>query len=291
MGVPQGSILGPLLFSIYVNDLPSAISLSDINMYADDTEIHFSNNDLSVVEKALQTDVDNVSVWLVVNRLKLNVSKSLCMLIGSRQRVSGLSLTITLDGATLKQVCSTKYLGVYLDQHLTWQVHVNYVFNRVRRKLFAMGRVKTSSQVLQLLYQAYIVPIIDYCDTVWSLSNSTDTGRLERLHSKFTSSIQSSDSFNLRSTLSERRVYHMALQVFKIVNNISPSYLHNTFSFAVNVSGRFGRNQHRLFVPRVRTNYGKRSLAYRGTVIWNRLPPALYSAKTVSAFKKLYCML
>jgi len=87
------------------------------------------------------------------------------------------------------------------------------------------------------------------------------------------------------------RVYHTALQGFKIVNNISPSYLHNTFSFAVNISGRFGRNQHRLFVPRVKTNYGKRSLAYGGTVIWNRLPPALYSAKTVSAFKKLYCML
>jgi len=188
------------------------------------------------------------------------------MFIGSHQRVSGLNLTITLDGAALKQVCSTKYLDVYLDQHLTWQVHVNYVFNRVRRKLFAIGQVKTSSQVLQLLYQAYIVPIIDCCDTVWSPSNSTDTRRLERLHSKFSSSIPSSDSFNLHSSLSERRVtvYHTALQVFKIVNNISPSYLHNTFSFAVDVTGCFGRNQHRLFVPRVRTDYGKRLLAYRG---------------------------
>ena len=96
--------------------------------------------------------------------------------------------------------------------------------------------------------------------------------------------LRSSDCFNLRLSQSERRVYHTALQVFKIVNNISPSYLHHTFSFAVDVTGRSGRNQHRLFVPRVRTNYGKRSLAYRGTAIWNRLPPALYSAKTVSAF-------
>ena len=148
-----------------------------------------------------------------------------------------------------------------------WQVHVNYVFNRIRRKLFAIGQVETSSQALQLLHQAYIVPIIDYCDTVWSPSNSNDTRRLERLHSKFTTSIPSSDCFNLHSSLSERRVYHMALQVFKIVNNISPSYLHHTFSFAVDVTGHSGRNQHRLFVFRVRTNYGKRSLAYRGTAI------------------------
>ena len=142
-----------------------------------------------------------------------------------------------------------------------------------------------------MFYQAYIVPILDYCDTVWFPSNSTDTRHHERHHSRFTASIPSSDCFNLHSSLSERRVYHMALQVFKIVNNISPSYLHHTFSFAVDVTGCSGKNQHRLFVPRVRTNFGKRSLAYRGTAIWNRLPPALYSAKTVSAFKKLYCML
>ena len=84
-------------------------------MYADDTELHFSHGDLSV-----QADVENVSTWLVVNRFKLNVIKSLCMLIGSRQRTGGLNLTIMLDGAILKQVCSTKYLGVYFDRHLTW---------------------------------------------------------------------------------------------------------------------------------------------------------------------------
>jgi len=89
------------------------------------------------------------------------------MLIGSRQRTGGLDRVITLDGIVLRQVCSTKYLGVYLDQHLTWQAHVDYVLSRVRQKLFAINRVKpASSQVLQLLYQAYILPIIDYCDTV-----------------------------------------------------------------------------------------------------------------------------
>ena len=290
VGVPQGSILGPLLFSIYVNDLPSVISLSDINMYADDMELHFSHGDLFVVEKTLQADVENVSTWLVVNRLKLNVIKSLCMLIGSCQRTGGLNLTIMLDGAILKQVCSTKYLGVYFDRHLTWQVHVDYVLGRVRRKLFAMNRVRpASSRVLQLLYQAYILPVLDYCDTVWLPSNSSSTRRLERLHSKFTSSFHSSDNFNFRSSLTERRTFHTAVQVFKILNKISPPYLHGIFSYAVDVTGRSGRNLHRLFVPSVRTNYGKQSLAYRGTAIWNRLPKALYSAKTVNGFKTLFC--
>ena len=99
VGVSQGSILGPLLFSIYVNDLPNVISLSNINMFADDTELHFSHRDLSTVEQTLQTDIDNASVWLVVNKLKLNVVKSLCMLVGSCQRINGKYLNLVLNGA------------------------------------------------------------------------------------------------------------------------------------------------------------------------------------------------
>ena len=116
---------------------------------------------------------------------------------------------------------------------------------------------------------------------MWSPSNSAGTHRLERLHSKFTSSLPSSDNFNLRLSLTERRTFHTALQVFKIVNRISPPYLHGVFLFAVDVTGRSSRNVHRLYVPSVRTNFGKWSLAFRGTAIWNRLPPALYGAKTV----------
>ena len=139
-----------------------------------------------------------------------------------------------------------------MDQHLTWQAHVDYVLSRVRRKLFAVNRVKpASSNVLQLLYRAYILPILDYCDTVRSPSNSAGTRRLERLHSKFTSSLPSSDNFNLRLSLTERHTFHTTLQVFKIVNRISPPYLHGVFSFAVDVTGRSGRNVHRLYVPSV----------------------------------------
>ena len=83
IGVPQGSILGPLLFSIYVNDLPNSISSCDINMYADDTELHYSNSQLERVEEVLQGELVKVSDWLTVNGFKLNIGKSVCMLIGT----------------------------------------------------------------------------------------------------------------------------------------------------------------------------------------------------------------
>ena len=91
----------PYFFSIYVNDLPSVtvISLSDTIMYADDIDLHFSHSDLSVVENILHADAENVSTWLIVNRLRLNVIKSLCMLIGSCQRTKGQNHKSTLNGS------------------------------------------------------------------------------------------------------------------------------------------------------------------------------------------------
>jgi len=114
MGVPQGSIFRTLAVSIYVDDLHNVISSSDINMTLSFTS---AIKNLSFLEKTLQADVNNVSTWL-------SVSKSLI-------RTRGLNLVITLNGGILKQVCSNKYLGVYLNQHLIWQAHVHYVFNRV----------------------------------------------------------------------------------------------------------------------------------------------------------------
>ena len=152
--------------------------------------LHYSHVDLARVEHTLQTDLENISAWLMVNRLKLNVTKSYFMLIGLRQRTGGNHLHLILNGDILKQVPVTKYLGVYIDQHLTWNTHVEYVLNRIREKLYCINRLKPfSSKMLQLLYRAYIMPILDYCDVVWSPTSALYTWCLERIHSKYVSSL------------------------------------------------------------------------------------------------------
>ena len=102
-------------------------------------------------------EVERVSDWMAVNRLKLNVTKSVCMLIGSQQRVAGKDLCLSLHDSILKQVSSAKYLGVFIDQHLTWRSHIDYVLRRVRGKIYSINHI-----ILILQLQNYDIKI-NFC--------------------------------------------------------------------------------------------------------------------------------
>ena len=174
-------------------------------MYADDTELHFCHIQLQRVEQVLQNKIEQVSNWMAVNRLKLNVTKLMCMLIGSRQRVGSKTLCLSLNGNVLKQVPSAKYLGVYIDQHLTWQSHIDYILRRVRAKVYSINRINPPPMVRKLLYQGYVLPIFDYCDVVWAPTTAKQTRRLERFHSKYTAFC--TDLSISKYSLTERRQY------------------------------------------------------------------------------------
>ena len=94
------------------------------------------------VQDDLQSDLYRIQDWLQANRLQLNVSKSAIMLIGSWQKLWGRSVTVSINGKPLASVTSTRYLGVLIDQHLSWKLHINHVLNRVRSKLYALHRLK-----------------------------------------------------------------------------------------------------------------------------------------------------
>jgi len=157
----------------------------------------------------------------------------------------------------------------YIDQHLTWQNHIDYVLKKVRGKIYSINRLNPPSSVKKLLYQVYLLPVLDYCDAVWAPTNANQSKRLERCHSKYTSSCI--DSFILKYSLSEQRKFYTTVQVYKILHRIVPAYLYNIFEYAINVTGCVSRNVHCLFIPQFNTNYGKYSLYYCGTTMWNAL--------------------
>ena len=138
-GVPQGSILGPLLFIIYINDLSTYLSETKTSLYADDTAIYCSSVSAVEVVLSLRMDLSMVTEWLRANKLTLNTSKTKYMFIGSKPLVSKIAdQNISMGGASLERVQVFKYLGLWLDENLTFDFHVNKVYNKACQRLGAI---------------------------------------------------------------------------------------------------------------------------------------------------------
>ncbi len=196
IGVPQGSIL----FSLYINDLPSIPLHCSIGMYADDTALYVSDRSLEVVERHLQSDLDHITTWMLSNKLKLNTKKCVTMLIGSHQRCRDQSLNITLLGHALNNVTTIKYLGVLIDNHLTWGPHLEEVKHRVLGKIACIKRLfPLPVHTTLLLYKAFVLPVLDYCDCVWSSASQSAMKSLFSIQSRFLLSLKNL-SGNIQTT-------------------------------------------------------------------------------------------
>ena len=134
-GVPQGSVLGPLLFLIYVNDMSGVIG-NKLLLYADDSEILVADTDISTVENALQTDLQIVSEWLIDNKLSLHLGKTESILFGSKSRLrSGSNLNIECEGSKIEPKDKIKYLGAVFDRTLSGESMVNSILQRANSRL------------------------------------------------------------------------------------------------------------------------------------------------------------
>ena len=131
------------------------------------------------------------------------------------------------------------------------------------------------------------MPLYDYCDVVWSPTAAKLSCLIERVHSKFLNRLPPAYHLRFYFTLTELHRFSTAMQNFKSLHQISPPYLHKNFQFSRDMTGHVNRNFKHLFVPRVFTNFGE-TILYRGSVLWNSLPPNASKAATVPLFKNLY---
>ena len=300
-GVPQGSILGPLLFLIYINDLQMCTSSSTTKMYADDTCLFASTQDPSILQNNLNEGLKKVLSWLHVhaNKLTLNIKKTKHRIIASHYNLNHMEhdFEININEIPLKRVKSYRYLGLEIDETLSWHVQVDAITKKVSAGLGALKRIRdlVPTSTLQMMYEALILPYLDYCSEVWGCMGKCLADRIQKLQNRAARIITYSN-YDIRSadiledlgwdTLERRRSKQLAVSVYKAKNNFSSKDLKNLFRPITNVhSYKLRNNLNNLFVHRPRKEAGKCSFNYRGTVLWNGLSNEIKAEPSIASFK------
>ena len=181
-GVPQGSILGPLLFLIYINDICCASSVLKFILFADDTNLFYSSKSISDLQHVLNQEMAALSEWFKANRLSLNIDKTSYILFSASnvRRVPQPSFELFIESFKVKRVESCKFLGVYLDEKMTWKTHIEQITSKMAKTVGIISRIKhiLPKYILHTSYYTMIFPYSHYCNIVWA---STYTSRLQKI--------------------------------------------------------------------------------------------------------------
>jgi hypothetical protein len=297
-GVPQGSILGPLLFLIYINDLANVTSNLFMFMFADDTNVFLSGKNLNDLETIMNNELKLLYEWLCSNRLSLNVSKTHFMVFSPTRKKPVQIPSLKIENSEITRVMHTKFLGVILDDKLSWNQHVSYIKGKISKSLGIMYRTKRflNKESIKSLYFAFLYPYLVYCLTVWGGANMTTVLPIIKIQKKavrciagVSKKVSSASLFKELKILPFKNVYKLQvlLFVYKYRLSLLPKIFNNFFIKTTDVHHHFTRQQYDYHIPRCKSELTKSFIRYTGCIYWNNLDNKDKSVyMTVTGFKK-----
>ena len=291
-GVPQGSVLGPLFYIIYANDLTKYVRKCKIALYADDTVIYIADSDSRKAVSKLQSDIDALSSWCQANDIKANTDKTKVMVFGSHKSLETLPpFEVKIDSTPLQVVTSYKYLGITLDSQLNYNSHVNKIISSVASKLKQFQRMRSflSIKAATLVYKSMLLPILEYGDVFLSAASKANRKKLHTLQNK-----------GLRCALNKgldtsSALLHTEAGLMKLARRREQHLINFMYDWSRNpdnlkkkskklMATRSGAKK-TMKIKKPNTEKFKHSLAYRGPKKWNSLSADMHQLVSKPEFK------
>ena len=323
-GVPQGSVLGPLLFLIYINDLPNISSKLQFFLFADDTNIYYESNDLKFLEKTLNEELKKLSLWLNLNRLALNVGKTNFVIFRPYQKAPNHNVTLLMNKKALQQKDHVKYLGVLLDQHLSWKYQIKSVALKVSRGLGIIAKLKPflKDNLIRTIYFSVVYSHLYYGIQAWGSADPSILNKLEILQNKavrILSGVQyfqiygqepgplpsSEPLYKKLEILKIHDIYELSISnfVYSTLTYDSPAIFEEWFQYDHEVHDHTTRSSMNVITENyfdvgyvqqsftlhtkgANTDYGRKKIQVSGPLIWNRIPEDIQKAGSIITFKK-----
>jgi len=303
VGVPQGSVLGPLLFVLYISDFQEVLSYCSYSFYADDLMVYLHCEPRALRDGIayVNSDVCRIVTWASTNKLILNCEKTQAIIMGSSRHVNAIDIntlpSIKVSGVDVPYMAQVKYLGVVIASSLSWNEHITNVTKKIWRTLY---QLKLCRNLMPLtlkknLVISLIFPYIDYCCCAFTDMTAANNMRLYRTINaciRFIYNVRRDEHitpyYNALGWLKtdSRRIYFVGCLIYSILLTECPKVLYNNFCFRSATSNRLTRAASDLLViPLCRTEIYRRSFICTATALWNGMPAHIRGADSMDVFK------
>ena len=288
-GVPQGSVLGPLIFNIFINDFILFIKDCELCNFADDQTIYAYDSNMDTVIISLEQDLKRCINWLDINGLVVNPDKFQIMFLGTRNKPK---FCLTINGKTVINTDTIKLLGITIDWKLNFNKHVIEIANKANTKARGLCRLRTKLSIDQklLLYNSFVSSHFGYCPLIWMFCGKTANFMVEKVQKRALRAVYNNFNLSYQEALDKgnhhsihrRNLNTLICEVYKCTHDLVPPLLQNIF---IRKQTNYNlRISNLLNVPNYKT-YGLRSFTYKGSLTWNNTPDYLKNSQNLTKFK------